>query len=91
MATTEALAPTRRLTELTLEFLACLELERGLSRNTLEAYRSDPQQYGVFLGRRGVDPFEVTPEDLAACAFVYVFPLDLLCRSPRTRGLFVVY
>ncbi len=66
MTTTEARAPARRLTELTLDFLAYLELERGLSRNTLEAYRSDLQQYGAFLGRRGVDPLEVTPTDLAA-------------------------
>ena len=35
MATTEAAAPARHLTELTLDFLAYLELERGLSRNTL--------------------------------------------------------
>jgi len=56
---------TRRLTELTLDFLASLELERGLSRNTLEAYRSDLQQYGEFLGRSGLDPLEVAPTDLA--------------------------
>src|SRR5436309_2249744 len=56
----------RRLTELTLEFLAYLELERGLSRNTLEAYRSDLQQYGEFIGRRGIDPLGVHPLDLAA-------------------------
>jgi integrase/recombinase XerD len=64
MATTEPRAPARHLTELTLDFLAYLELERGLSRNTLEAYRSDLQQFGAFLDRRGVDPLEVTPADL---------------------------
>jgi integrase/recombinase XerD len=53
-------APARNLTELTLDFLAYLELERGLSRNTLEAYRSDLQQLGEFLQRVGVDPLEVT-------------------------------
>ncbi len=58
--------PAQRLTELTLEFLAYLELERRLSRNTLEAYRSDLQQFGAFLGRRGVDPLAVTGPDLAA-------------------------
>jgi len=66
MATTEAAAPARALTELTLDFVAYLELERGLSRNTLEAYRSDLQQYGQFLQRRGVDPLAVGPIDLAA-------------------------
>src|SRR5580693_2331748 len=59
-------APARNLTELTLDFLAYLELERGLSRNTLEAYRSDLQQLGEFLQRRGVDPLEVVSSDLAA-------------------------
>jgi integrase/recombinase XerD len=63
-----AQAPTRptRLTELVLDFLGYLELERGLSRNTLEAYRSDLQQYGDFLSRSGLDPLAVAPADLAA-------------------------
>ena len=68
MATIARQVPARHLTELTLEFLAYLELERGLSRNTLEAYRSDLQQYGQFLDARGVDPLDVTPGDLAAFA-----------------------
>ena len=66
MSTTEPIAPARRVTDLTLDFLAYLELERGLSRNTLEAYRSDLQQYGLFLERRGIDPLDVTPADLIA-------------------------
>jgi len=66
MALAEASVQQRRLTGLTLEFRATLELERGLSRNTLEAYRSDLQQYGLFLGRRGLDPLEAAPIDLAA-------------------------
>jgi integrase/recombinase XerD len=65
MATTaQAPAPARRLTELTLDFLAYLELERGLSRNTLEAYRSDLQQYGEFLSRIDRDPLDVRAPDL---------------------------
>ncbi|HEX3804660.1 MAG TPA: site-specific tyrosine recombinase [Solirubrobacteraceae bacterium] len=56
---TVAADPAQRLTELTLDFLAYLEFERGLSRNTLEAYRSDLQQFGEFLGRRGVAPLAV--------------------------------
>jgi integrase/recombinase XerD len=35
-----------------LDFLAYLEFERGLSRNTLEAYRSDLLQFGRFLEAR---------------------------------------
>jgi integrase/recombinase XerD len=65
MATIEVQAPARHLNELTLDFLAYLELERGLSRNTLEAYRSDLQQFGEFLGRIGRDPMQVGPNDLA--------------------------
>jgi integrase/recombinase XerD len=58
--------PSRHLTELVLDYLAYLELERGLSRNTLEAYRSDLQQYGAFLDRAGLDPLAVTTADLRA-------------------------
>jgi integrase/recombinase XerD len=71
MAIAEVPAAQRRLTELTLEFLGTLELERGLSRNTVEAYRSDLQQFGTFLAQRGggdgegLDPLAVTPGDLA--------------------------
>jgi integrase/recombinase XerD len=64
MGTTDA--PARRLTDLVLDFLAYLELERGLSRNTLEAYRSDLQQFDQFLGRRKLDPLDVAPADIAA-------------------------
>jgi integrase/recombinase XerD len=66
MTTITAPAPPRPLTELTLDFLAYLELERGLSRNTLEAYRTDLQQYGCFLERQGLDPLQVTASHLRA-------------------------
>jgi integrase/recombinase XerD len=62
---TQATTGAHRLTDLTLDFLGSLELERGLSRNTLEAYRSDLQQYGEFLARHGLDPLAVAPIDLA--------------------------
>ena len=39
-----------------LDFLAYLEFERGLSRNTLEAYRSDLLQFGEWLQRTRRDP-----------------------------------
>jgi integrase/recombinase XerD len=51
---------------LVLEFLAYLELERGLSRNTLQAYRSDLLQFGEFLRRRDVEPLRAGHGDLAA-------------------------
>src|ERR1700722_10876665 len=49
-----------------LDFLAYLELERGLSRNTLEAYRSDLLQFGRFLQARDVRATEATHSELAA-------------------------
>jgi integrase/recombinase XerD len=51
---------------LMLDFLAYLELERGLSRNTLEAYRSDLLQFGRFLDARGIRATEATHSELAA-------------------------
>ena len=57
-------SPARRLAELTLDFSGYLELERGLSRNTLEAYSRDLSQFGAFLEARGVDPLEARPDDL---------------------------
>ncbi len=68
MAHAEIASPpeTQGLQRLTLDFLAYLELERGLSRNTLEAYRSDLLQLGAFLERRGVQAEQATHGDLAA-------------------------
>jgi len=51
---------------LVLDFLAYLEFERGLSRNTLEAYRGDLLQYGSFLEERGVPAVEASGADVAA-------------------------
>jgi integrase/recombinase XerD len=51
---------------LLLDFLAYLELERGLSRNTLEAYRSDLLQFGRFMQHRGVSVTAAQHGDLAA-------------------------
>jgi integrase/recombinase XerD len=63
---TAVLNPDReRLEQLTLDFLAHLELERGLSRNTLHAYRSDLAQLGGYLARRRVSPLQAQHSDLA--------------------------
>jgi integrase/recombinase XerD len=51
---------------LILDFLAYLELERGLSRNTLEAYRSDLLQFGEFLERQQLSAESAAHGDLAA-------------------------
>ena len=52
--------------ELVLDFLAYLEFERGLSRNTLEAYRTDLLQLGQFLDRGGLDALRVGHDELTA-------------------------
>jgi integrase/recombinase XerD len=66
VSTSATRAPEIRLADYILDFLGYLELERGLSRNTLEAYRSDLMQYGEFLARHGVEPLTVEHADLAA-------------------------
>src|SRR5919106_6993495 len=52
MADPTVQAPSR-FAELVLDFLAHLELERGMARNTLQSYRSDLLQFGAFLDARG--------------------------------------
>jgi integrase/recombinase XerD len=54
-----------RFEHLVLDFLAYLEFERGLSRNTLEAYRSDLLQFGRFLDGRGTSAARATSADVA--------------------------
>jgi len=53
-----------RFESLVLDFLSYLELERGLSRNTLDAYRTDLLQYGEFLADRHLDALEAGPVDI---------------------------
>jgi integrase/recombinase XerD len=55
----------RRFEHLVLDFLAYLEFERGLSRNTLDAYRTDLLQFGRFLDEREVSALEAKPSDVA--------------------------
>ena len=50
---------------LVLDFLAYLEFERGLARNTLDAYRTDLLQFGAFLCARGRDAVAVERADVA--------------------------
>jgi integrase/recombinase XerD len=64
MATAPPHPSTRPFGDLVLDFLAYLELERGLSRNTLEAYRTDLQQFGVWLDKQGHSALEVTHTQL---------------------------
>jgi len=54
-----------RFEALVLDFLAYMEFERGLARNTLTAYRTDLLQYGEFLHRHDVGPAEAKPADVS--------------------------
>jgi integrase/recombinase XerD len=65
VATIESPAGPRPYEHLVLDFLAYLEFERGLSRNTLEAYRSDLFQFGRFLEARGADAVTATSADVS--------------------------
>src|SRR5215211_1830387 len=57
--------PSERYEALVLDFLAHLEFERGLSRNTLAAYRTDLLQFSRFLAERGRDATTADPGDLS--------------------------
>ena len=65
MATIERALADQRFEHLVLDFLAYLEFERGLSRNTLEAYRTDLLQFGRFIRRRELSALDATPADVA--------------------------
>ena len=65
MATIEKPVVERRFEHLVLDFLAYLEFERGLSRNTLDAYRSDLFQYGRFLDERDTSALDAGPADVS--------------------------
>jgi integrase/recombinase XerD len=53
-----------RFESLVLDFLSYLELERGLSRNTLNAYRTDLFQFGEYLAEHDIDALAVRPAEV---------------------------
>jgi integrase/recombinase XerD len=65
VATIEKPVVERRFEHLVLDFLAYLEFERGLSRNTLDAYRTDLLQFGRFLEERDLSALDAKPNDVA--------------------------
>jgi integrase/recombinase XerD len=65
MATETQARPEARFEALVLDFLAYLEFERGLSRNTLQAYRTDLLQFGVFLAERGTGAADASAADVS--------------------------
>src|SRR5947208_15717225 len=75
MTLAETTAPA--FEHLVLDFLAELEFERGLSRNTLEAYRTDLLQFGEWLKANGRTALEAQHSDLAG------FLADLATATPE--------
>jgi integrase/recombinase XerD len=65
MATLERPLASRPYEHLVLDFLAYLEFERGLSRNTLEAYRGDLLQFGRHLEERHLDALTLGAPEVA--------------------------
>ena len=65
MATIDQPRVEARFEHLVLDFLAYLEFERGLSRNTLEAYRGDLLQLGRFLAERHMSALDASPADVS--------------------------
>ena len=77
-------AAARGSEPLILDFLAYLELERGLSRNTLEAYRTDLLQFDEFLDRRRLRLAKAGHGDLAA--FLSELASTPPQKAPATLG-----
>ena len=65
VATVTHISEARPYEHLVLDFLAYLEFERGLSRNTLEAYRSDLFQFGRFLEAHERTAADATSADVS--------------------------
>jgi len=65
MATVEQPLVEARFEHLVLDFLSYLEFERGLSRNTLEAYRGDLLQLGRFLAERHLSALDASAADVS--------------------------
>lgn len=64
-------------------FLVHLDLELGLARNTIEAYRRDLEALFVYLGEAGrTDPSEVRRDDVAA----WLASLAAQGRAARTQA-----
>ncbi|HSN43312.1 MAG TPA: site-specific tyrosine recombinase XerD [Propionibacteriaceae bacterium] len=54
------------LAELVRDYLSHLSVERGLSANTIAAYRRDLRRYGDHLAQRGImSPGEIAPSDIS--------------------------
>ncbi|WP_258058948.1 site-specific tyrosine recombinase XerD [Arthrobacter sp. B1805] len=74
------------------DYLQHMSVERGLSVNTLAAYRRDLRRYGAFLAARGVEePAQISRHDVSAFAQAVVSGDDgSSALSPRSAARTVV-
>lgn len=56
--------PVAGFEQLLHDFLGHLEFERGLSHNTLQAYRTDLLQFGLFCSEHGLSPATLATADV---------------------------
>jgi integrase/recombinase XerD len=84
MAMPTAVAPVRGFPEMVQDFLAYLEFERGLSRNTLEAYRTDLLQLDEYLRLHHLDALRVGHAELAG--FLSALAVGSEARSPAAAA-----
>jgi len=67
-------------------FLAWIELEKGLAKNTSESYGSDLEQCALFLGRRGVRGWrDACSSDISE--WIYALSEEDYCVSSLARKL----
>ena len=81
-----------RCAELVRGFRIYLQLERGLSQNTLDAYLRDLDKLLVFLQGEQIDPLEVTIDDLHRfAAALYDIGLDARSQARILSGVRAFY
>jgi len=69
-------------------YLRQLEIERGLSANTISAYRRDLERYADFLGEAGVsDPRSISREHVTGYLAGLLEGVDALSKSSAARML----
>ncbi len=71
-----------QLSQILSEYLAFLQVEKGLSENSVRAYRSDLRQFQTYLRKRRLNWIDVTADDVAA----YLAILEAKSLAPRTRA-----
>jgi len=80
----ESIEAGARFESLMLDFLAYLEFERGLSQNTLSAYRTDLLQFGRFLAGLDADATKATAQQLAEFLASLADGVESVACTPAT-------